>query len=212
MASIADWPDAPPLETERLTLEPLRVEHAEEMWPLLDDKRLYTFTGGDPPTRDELRDAYRRRVSAGIVDGRQRWVNWVVRSRASGSVVGGMQATITFGEDGIVAEVAWILGHAHQGHGYAREAAAAMVAWLLEAGAAELIAIIHPRHEASMALARSLGLSPTDVVVAGEIRWRLGGYGSRVPDAAPVPPRPETTRAPPSARSASRLARRTSSG
>jgi RimJ/RimL family protein N-acetyltransferase len=169
---IADWPDAPPLETERLTLEPLRVEHADEMWPLLDDARLYTFTGGDPPALDELRSSYVRRVNAGIVDGRRRWVNWVVRSRASGGAVGGMQATITFDAAGVVAELAWILGHAHQGHGYGREAAAAMVAWLREAGADELIAIIHPRHEASMALARGLGLSPTDVVVDGEIRWQ----------------------------------------
>ncbi len=50
-----------------------------------------------------------------------------------------------------------------------------MIAWLREAGAAELIAIIHPRHEASMALARGLGLRPTDVVVDGEIRWRREG-------------------------------------
>ena len=37
------------LESERLVLEPLRVEHAEELAPLLDDPRLHEFIGGDPP-------------------------------------------------------------------------------------------------------------------------------------------------------------------
>ena len=42
--------DASPLQTERLALEPLRVHHAEEMAPLLDDARLFAFTGGRPVT------------------------------------------------------------------------------------------------------------------------------------------------------------------
>jgi hypothetical protein len=44
---VDDWPLAPVLSTERLLLEPLRVEHAEEMAPLLDDRRLHAFTGGE---------------------------------------------------------------------------------------------------------------------------------------------------------------------
>jgi len=159
------------LQTERLSLEPLRVEHADEMLAVLDDARLYTFTGGDPPTLDELRASYERRVAAGIVDG-ARWANWVVRERSSGSPAGGMQATIRCGDGGLVAELAWILGVEHQGRGYAREAAAAMGEWLREQGVGELGAIIHPRHDASMALARALGLRQTAEEVRGELVWR----------------------------------------
>ena len=54
--------DAVPLETLRLTLEPLRVDHAEEMAPLLADAELYTFTDGGPPTLEELRARYVRQV------------------------------------------------------------------------------------------------------------------------------------------------------
>ena len=38
----------------RLTLEPLRVDHAPAMVEVLADPALYEFTGGRPPTLDEL--------------------------------------------------------------------------------------------------------------------------------------------------------------
>jgi RimJ/RimL family protein N-acetyltransferase len=173
VTSVEDWPPAPPLRTERLSLEPLRVDHAEEMAPLLADARLYEFTGGDPPSLERLRASYVRRVSAGGSDGR-RWCNWVVRARESGLVVGGMQAYVSLGEDGFAAELAWIVGREHQGRGYAREAAAAVVAWLREQAEIALIAEIHASHSASMRVARALGLAPTTEPPehAGDVRWR----------------------------------------
>jgi RimJ/RimL family protein N-acetyltransferase len=162
--------DAAALETERLSLEPLRVEHAQEMMPLLADRRLHEFTGGDPPGLRQLRDSYRRRLEE------SRWCNWIVRHEESGRVVGGMQAEIAAGEDGLVAEVAWILGVEDQGRGYAREAAAAMIAWLREQGVRSFIGDIHERNEPSMRLARALGFVPTGEPVEhdGDVRWRHG--------------------------------------
>jgi RimJ/RimL family protein N-acetyltransferase len=161
-----------PLETERLALEPLRVEHAEEMAPLLDDPRLYTFTGGDPPTLQELGEAYERRVIGHDADDTQGWLNWIVRDRSSGEAVGGTQATITAERDGFSAEVAWIIAARHQRKGYAREAATAMAAWLRQEGALRLVADIHPDHKASMAVARALGLSLSGAIIdSGELRW-----------------------------------------
>src|SRR3546814_11405891 len=48
------WPSVEVVETARLRLEPLRVEHAEEMAPLLHDQSLHEFIGGHPATRVEL--------------------------------------------------------------------------------------------------------------------------------------------------------------
>ncbi|MHB1886743.1 MAG: GNAT family N-acetyltransferase, partial [Acidimicrobiales bacterium] len=62
-------PEAPVLRSRRLRLEPLRVEHAEEMAPLLDDPQLYRFTGGRPATVSELRDSYCRQVVGRSPDG-----------------------------------------------------------------------------------------------------------------------------------------------
>jgi RimJ/RimL family protein N-acetyltransferase len=159
---------AEPIETPRLLLEPLRPEHAAEMAPLLADPALYRFTGGEPPSAPELAERYARQARGRSADGRHLWLNWIVREREDGVAAGYVQATVD-AESG-AAEVAWVLGTAFQGHGYAREAAGAMVAWLRERGAA-VSAYVHPDHGASQAVARAVGLEPTAIVRDGEVRW-----------------------------------------
>ncbi len=168
---LENWPDAVALAGPRVQLEPLAVHHAEEMAALLHDPDLYRFIGGRPATTEELRDRYRRQVAGRSPDGRQRWCNWVVRHRHDGRAVGTVQATIDDETDRLTAEVAWIITSDHQRNGYAREAAQVMIAWLLDCGADGIIAHIHPQHEASMAVARTVGLSATTTAVDGEVRW-----------------------------------------
>jgi RimJ/RimL family protein N-acetyltransferase len=170
--SVDDWPSAPVLRSPRLSLEPLRVDHAEEMGGLLEDPALYAFTGGHPVTADELRRRYRRQALGRSSDGSERWFNWIVRLEQSGQAVGTVQATVTVRGDRLRAALAWVIGSSHQRRGYGREAAMAMAAWLREQGAHDLVADIHPRHAASIKVARALGLAPTDEVIDGEIRWR----------------------------------------
>ena len=162
--------DAVEIETARLLLEPLRVEHADEMAPVLDDASLHTFTGGRPATVDELRARYARQV-AGSGDGAEGWLNWVLRQRSDGRPVGYVQATVHRRGDEQVAEVAWVIGSAHQGNGYATEAATAMVGWLRRQQVSLVYAHVHPEHAASSAVAAAVGLAPTDETVDGEVRW-----------------------------------------
>ncbi len=150
---------AAPLRTERLTLEPITAAHADELAPVLDDSALHDFTGGEPLPLEALRDRYAR------LEGADDWLNWAVR--AGGEAVGSVQATV----HGDAADVAWVLGAAYQGRGYAREAAAAMVAWLRAQGVTTIAANIHPAHAASIAVARHLGLEPGAPREDGEIRW-----------------------------------------
>ena len=170
-SSLTAWPAAPVLRSERLSLEPLTVDHAEEMAPLLGDPALYTFTGGHPASLDELRRRYRRQALGRSADGAQRWLNWIARLDPGGEAVGTVQATITSPSEHLVAEVAWVIGVPYQHRGYATEAAARLMRWLGEEGVEVIAANIHPRHEASMRVARALGLAPTDEVVADEVRW-----------------------------------------
>jgi RimJ/RimL family protein N-acetyltransferase len=163
--------DAPRLETLRLTLEPLRVEHAEEMVPVLADERLYAFTGGTPPTLEELRERYVRQASGRSPDGVERWLNWIVRRREDGAAIGFVQAAISEDPSPVTAVLAWVLGARFQGLGYAREAALALAEWALSIGVPRLVAYIHPGHTASMAVARALGLAPTEARVDGEVVW-----------------------------------------
>jgi RimJ/RimL family protein N-acetyltransferase len=160
------------LESRRLLLEPLRVDHAEELAPVLDDPALHRFTGGTPASVEELRIRFQRQTVGRSPDGRAWWLNWVLRERATGRVVGTVQATITASKPGPTAELAWVVGTQHQGNGFAREAAAAVAKWLHEQGVMRLRAHIHPRHHASIAVAEAIGLESTGTLVDGEYRWQ----------------------------------------
>lgn len=171
--------NVPRLLTARLLLEPLRPEHADEMAPVLDDLALHTYTGGRPADRDALRRRYERQALGRSPDGSQQWLNWIVRRSIDGLAVGTTQATVTTSEKGTIAEVAWVIGSAQQRQGYATEAARAMLKHLRDSGVTTVVANVHPQHQASMAVARALGLAPSGVVADGEVRWTSGPAAPR---------------------------------
>jgi RimJ/RimL family protein N-acetyltransferase len=164
--------DAPLLGAPRLDLEPLRVEHADEMAAVLDDEQLYVVIGGSPPTVDDLRERYRHQVVGRSPDGTQRWFNWILRRRQDHQAVGYVQATTSHEATGLAAEVAWVVGTPYQGNGYAAEAARAMVGWLREQGVVTVLAHVYPGHVASERVARAIGLLPITTVTDGEVRWQ----------------------------------------
>ena len=163
--------------TERLELEPLTVEHAAELAPVLDDAALHEFTGGSPLAPAALAARYARLAERRSPDGRQLWGNWVMRVRGTGLAVGTVQVTLPAGGPAAgPSEVAWVVGPQAQGRGYAKEAASGLVAMLREAGWT-VIAHIHPAHLASQRVARAAGLSPTGDVDDGEVRWVTTRFG-----------------------------------
>jgi RimJ/RimL family protein N-acetyltransferase len=170
---VEPWPRlrACRLQSKRLLLEPLRVEHADELAPLLDDVALHTFTGGEPAGVEELRARFERPVTGRSPDGRDDWLNWTVRRRAAGDAIGTVQATVKPARPSVIGELAWVIGTSHQGQGFAKEALGLVADWLREQHVRRLCAHIHPGHEASMAVARSIGLLPTDTRVDGEVEW-----------------------------------------
>lgn len=87
------WPVIEPLVSERLTLEPLSLDHARPMVDVLSDHTLYTFTGGEPPTLDTLSTRYASQIR-GPADGSQAWFNWIARRQDTGALIGFVQATV----------------------------------------------------------------------------------------------------------------------
>jgi RimJ/RimL family protein N-acetyltransferase len=168
------WPVPTAVQTPRLTLEPLRVEDAEEMVAVLDDQGLHEFTGGHPKKLEELREIYRRQVAGQSPDGKRGWLNWTVRLNGDGVAVGTVQATLRQADGAMAADLAWTVGSRHQGRGYAKEAAAAMAGWLRSHQVERIAAHIRPDHAASISVARHLGLRPTDELIDGEITWVSG--------------------------------------
>jgi len=154
---------AEPFSTARLNLLPLEARYAEQMAGVLADPALYTFTGGEPPTVEALRERYERQV-AGPGRADEHWLNWLIQ--AGEELIGYVQSTVT----GSTAEIAWVVGSAWQGHGYAKEAATALADWL-RARDLRVVAHIHPDHQASAAVAAAVGLTRTGELADGEYLW-----------------------------------------
>jgi RimJ/RimL family protein N-acetyltransferase len=166
------WPEVEAIESTRVRLEPLTVAHADEMLHVLAEPALYEFTGGRPPTLEELRLRYTTQAVRHSPDQRQWWLNWIVVLHDSGRAAGYVQATVEQQDHGLEANIAWVIGSGFQRRGLATEAATAMIDWLTTVNVDHYIAYINPAHAASAAVARKLGMRPTAVVKDGEVRWQ----------------------------------------
>ena len=150
-------------------IRPPSVDDAPAMAEVLSAASLYEFTGGSPPSAAELARRYALQVVGVSPDGQEQWINEVVVLEPHDRPIGYVQATIP--SAGVPAEIAWVIGEAWQGHGYATRAAQLLVELLAGRGVTELVAHIHPENIASQKIAQRLGLQPTDLIVDGEIRW-----------------------------------------
>lgn len=155
------------LTSERLTLAPLSVDDAQEMYLVLAEPDLYRFTGDAAPDLGELERRFALQC-ADSPDPEVAWRNWIIRLPEDGRAVGFVQATVT----GDVAAIAWLTGVPWQGRGIASEATTTMCAWLVTQGIERFVAHIHPAHHASAKVARAVGLTPTGELDAdGERIW-----------------------------------------
>lgn len=157
--------------TERLTLRALVPGDAEEMAGALGDERLHDFIGGRPASANELRVRYQK-FAAGSPSAEETWLNWIVRRRSDDQAVGTMQATVINRDDDRIAYIAWVIGVPWQNGGLATEAAQALVAWLRRHDVDDVVAHVHPDHEASAKVAARAGLERTEEYVDGERVWR----------------------------------------
>jgi RimJ/RimL family protein N-acetyltransferase len=155
------------LRTDRLLLTPLQVSDAAEMVVVLADPELYGFTGDSPPSLGELEHRYRAQV-VGPARDNETWHNWILRLIESDASIGFVQATVI----GDCAELAWVVGTAWQGKGFAIEAARAISEWLADHGTTQFTAHIHPDHAVSGRVAAAIGLRSTGEVDSdGEVIW-----------------------------------------
>lgn len=166
------WPYAVRLRSDRLVLEPLSIEHADVMVNVLAPKELYRFTGGEPPSAEELRARYARQARGQSEDGTAGWLNWITHPRNGGPPIGFVQATLHRAAEGMTADLAWLVTPSAQGHGFATEAAQQVATWLHSIPMQELNALIHPEHKASAHVARRIGMHSTTISRDGEVLWR----------------------------------------
>jgi RimJ/RimL family protein N-acetyltransferase len=150
------------IETGRLRLRALEAERdAEAMLALLNDPGFLQGIGDRGVRTREQARAYLREWA---VDHRARhgFAHWAVETRSDGVFLGTLgllrRDTLPFPHLG------YALLAAHRGHGYAEEAARAVLAYARDTlDLAQLCAIVSPDNAASIGLLEKLGLRRQDL-------------------------------------------------
>lgn len=184
------------LHTPRLRLEPQGEQHADALFPLLADPRLYEHVPQEPPTSlQALRERLARLATRRSPDGSELWLNWVMRDPRSGECIGRLQATVSTGEP---AYLAYEVFPPHWRRGYAAEGCTRMMRWLVETLQVDgFVAEVDSLNAASLRLLERLGFERTAFRAAAdtfkgrvsdEWTWRLDAT-SFVRHAAAVEPR-----------------------
>lgn len=145
------------LKATGLTLEPQTVVHAPEMFAVLGDPAIYEYENEPPSSLDWLRQRFARLESRRSADGREHWLNWVIRLPSS-ELVGYVQATVR--PDGSAA-IAYVLSSAHWGRGLARAAVDAMIDELVaHYDVTVLVAVLKRANARSLRLLERMGFQP----------------------------------------------------
>jgi RimJ/RimL family protein N-acetyltransferase len=153
------------LVTERLVVRPWRDDEATRLLDVLGRVEVMKWlTDGEPVLVTELAEAQRR-------IGRYRELSavppmgfWAVELAVTGQALGSvLLLTLPNAEHGEV-EIGWHLHPDSWGHGYATEAAAAVLERGFAAGLREINAVTHLDNRPSQGVARKLGMSDRGVV------------------------------------------------
>ncbi len=144
------------IETARFTLEPQIAAHAEEMFVVLRDPAIYEYENQPPPSVEWLRARFTKLETRLSADGREQWLNWVIRVPTS-ELIGYVQATVRPGDD---AAIAYELSSAYWGRGLGGGAVKAMMSELVEHyNVRNLFALLKRDNFRSVRLLERLGFS-----------------------------------------------------
>jgi RimJ/RimL family protein N-acetyltransferase len=140
-----------PIETERLTIRPLREEDAETLHAVWSDPEVFRFLPADPSTSlEETRARMARHLDKELA-------LWAVEERASG-VLAGVCGLVPVQGTGPDIEVAYHLARRWWGRGIATEAASACVAAGLADGLPRVVAYAFTENAASIRVLEKAGL------------------------------------------------------
>jgi RimJ/RimL family protein N-acetyltransferase len=148
---------APTLTTARLTLTGHVATDLEDCAAMWSDPRVYTMICGQPRSPEDVWIRLLRSVGQWTLFG---YGSWVARETATGHLIGELglieaRRAIMPSIDA-TPEVGWALNGDSQGHGYASEALAAILAWT-DARIPRTTCIIDPANAPSIRLADRLG-------------------------------------------------------
>ncbi|MGH8673966.1 MAG: GNAT family N-acetyltransferase [Burkholderiales bacterium] len=155
------------IRVERIVLEPQAALHAREMYEVLSDPAIYEYENEPPASLEWLRERFRKLETRRSADGKEHWLNWVIRLPATG-LIGYVQATVH--PEGRAA-IAYVLASRFWGRGLAHDAVQAMIAVLgQDYGVCRLSAVFKRQNRRSQRLLERLGFSLASPELHAEYR------------------------------------------
>ncbi|CAB4701519.1 MAG: GNAT family N-acetyltransferase [Actinobacteria bacterium] len=149
------------LETDRLVLRPWRDEEAPRLLDILSRVEVVRWLDDGPPKLMADLDAARSRIAE--------WRNaeaprgrWAIEVAETGAPAGTVLLDHIPQSDALV-QIGWYLHPDSHGHGYASEAAAALLAHGLASGLSEIHALTNIDNYPSQAVARRIGMTDLGV-------------------------------------------------
>jgi RimJ/RimL family protein N-acetyltransferase len=169
-----DWP----LETERLVLRPFEEGDLEDVYAMQSDAEVARWLYDEPRTLEETRAHLARKIAATGFAAEGDWLSAAVVERESGQCIGDL-ALHWVSEQHKTGEIGFIVNPAHQGRGYATEAARAVLAWGFDGmGFHRIIGRLEARNTASARVLEKLGMRREGLLVENE--WVKGEWQSEL--------------------------------
>ncbi len=158
----------PPLDTDRLVLEPMGERHAEAFFEPLHDDAIYQWISMDKPiSLEKLRGQLGRSEARVAPDGQTAWPTWALRRKSDGVYIGRVDAEITLAFE--ASNVGYFLFPPHWGQGYATEAVQAATQHLIGQGVHRLVATVTAGNAASERVLQKAGYGFNQVLVGNDI-------------------------------------------
>ena len=153
------------LETDRLILRPWQHDDAPRLFDMLSRIEVMKWLGdGEPKLMKDLDEAHQRIDKYAERSATPPLAIWAIEPKAGGDPRGtALLLTLPNAEEGEV-EIGWHLHPDSWGHGYASEAARAVLAHGFAAGLPEILAVTHLDNHPSQTVCRRIGMRPQGVV------------------------------------------------
>ena len=163
-----------PLETERLVLRPYEERDFEALHALYSQPEVARWLYYDAATPEESRSRLERKVGMRELTEETGGIAAAVELR-DGTYVG--DVVLFYGSvEHRGLELGFSFDPSHQGHGYATEAARAVVDWAFAAGFHRVFGRLEPRNAASARVLEKLGMRKEALLVENE--WVKGEWQS----------------------------------
>jgi RimJ/RimL family protein N-acetyltransferase len=169
-----DWP----LDTDRLVLRPFEEGDLDAFFAIQSDEESARWLYEEPRTLDETKALLAKKAAGDSFIAEGDWLAAAVIARETGRLVGDLSMQWV-SEQHKTGEIGFIFDRAHQGRGYATEAARAFLAFGFEGmGFHRMIGRTEARNTASARVLEKLGMRREALLVENE--WVKGEWQSEL--------------------------------